>query len=377
MSKNEIFCCNLKAPAPIGMIVIIGNIEGEVTNLYIGDSLKNIPQPDAWVCTDAIFPEAREQLAEYFEGKRKQFQLQIRPKGTSFQLKVWQELCEIPYGEVRSYKQVAVAIGEPNSYRAVGTANGRNPIPIIIPCHRVVGTNSKNKGGYSSGIYVKNFLLNLEKIHQVFLCLSDHYGELNWWKTSSAFEVMIEAILAQNTNWKNVIKSMRCLKDMLVPQQLIRTPRNIIARTIKASGYYRKKAEIIQSLCLWFGHYSFDVKMVQQIDGKTLRKEHLLIKGIGPETADCILNYALSKPYFVIDAYTTRILKRVGVDLPKTYDKIQSLIERIIPKSADIYKKYHGLMVEHAKLYCKNIPRCLPCPAVNICARGKNNLKNE
>lgn len=103
------------------------------------------------------------QLSEYIEGQRKQFDLPLDPKGTEFQRKVWKELTKIPYGETRSYKEVAIAIGNEKASRAVGMANNKNPIPIVIPCHRVVGSNKKLVG-YAGGLDLKEKLLSLEGI---------------------------------------------------------------------------------------------------------------------------------------------------------------------------------------------------------------------
>ncbi|MCI8384491.1 MAG: methylated-DNA--[protein]-cysteine S-methyltransferase [Clostridia bacterium] len=102
------------------------------------------------------------QLIEYLEGNRKKFDVPFNPKGTKFMQQVWTALQEIPYGEVRSYSEIAKRIGNPKSARAVGMANHRNPIPIIIPCHRVIEANGK-LGGYALGIENKEFLLQLEK----------------------------------------------------------------------------------------------------------------------------------------------------------------------------------------------------------------------
>ncbi|MDR1730101.1 MAG: methylated-DNA--[protein]-cysteine S-methyltransferase [Prevotellaceae bacterium] len=102
------------------------------------------------------------ELEEYFNGKRKSFEVPLKPSGTSFQQSVWKALQEIPYGETRSYKQIAEMIGKPAACRAVGMANNRNPIPIVIPCHRVVGTNG-DLTGYAGGLDIKRKLLEIEK----------------------------------------------------------------------------------------------------------------------------------------------------------------------------------------------------------------------
>ena len=102
------------------------------------------------------------QLCEYLKGNRKSFDLPLNPKGTDFQKRVWSELTKIPYGKTKSYKQIAESIKSPKACRAVGLANNKNPIPIIIPCHRVVGSNG-DLIGYAGGLHRKKFLLNLEQ----------------------------------------------------------------------------------------------------------------------------------------------------------------------------------------------------------------------
>ena len=114
-----------------------------------------------WQETDTI-KEAHQQLTEYLKGERKTFDLPLNLKGTDFQKQVWMALCDIPYGETRSYKQIAESIGNPKAVRAVGMANNRNPLLIVVPCHRVIGANGKLVG-YGAGIEKKEFLLRLEK----------------------------------------------------------------------------------------------------------------------------------------------------------------------------------------------------------------------
>lgn len=111
-----------------------------------------------------VIKQCKKELEEYFLGVRKSFSLEIiQLQGTEFQLKVWNELLNIPYGEVVSYKYIAENIGSPKGYRAVGNANNKNPIPIIVPCHRVVGSDKKLVG-YAGGLDIKEFLLKLENL---------------------------------------------------------------------------------------------------------------------------------------------------------------------------------------------------------------------
>jgi len=118
-----------------------------------------------WQRSDAPFRDAIRQLKEYFRGKRVAFDLKLNPKGTPFQLEVWRALARIPYGTTRSYAQIARRVGRPRAMRAVGLANGRNPLPIIVPCHRVIGSGGQLVG-YGGGLPIKQALLQLEGVAQ-------------------------------------------------------------------------------------------------------------------------------------------------------------------------------------------------------------------
>lgn len=142
----------------IGKVVIAENGVG-ITDLYVTDK---IIKDDMEIKETPLLREAVKQLNEYLFGKRTVFKLPLAPQGTEFQQKVWSVLQTIPYGQRWSYKQVAEAIGNPKACRAVGMANNKNPIMIVIPCHRVVGSNG-NLVGYACGLDMKEQLLQLEK----------------------------------------------------------------------------------------------------------------------------------------------------------------------------------------------------------------------
>jgi len=157
-NKIEKFCKVIKSP--IGSLVLISDksaligIEfgkGKVENLPIKPTKENHP----------ILNETEKQLIEYFSLNRKEFDIPLKLEGTDFQKKVWQELSKIPFGKTISYQQLAEKMGSKNKARAVGNANGKNPIPIIIPCHRVIEKNGK-LGGFGGGLLIKQFLLELE-----------------------------------------------------------------------------------------------------------------------------------------------------------------------------------------------------------------------
>lgn len=146
---------------PIGPVLLAGDEEGLKHLIFLEDKEK-FKIPDGWVENGDFFSEISRQLEAYFSGKLKCFDIKLDPEGTEFQKFVWNALCEVPYGETRSYKEIAVSIGNPKAYRAVGLANNRNPIAIIVPCHRVIGANGKLTG-YASGLDIKEFLLKLEE----------------------------------------------------------------------------------------------------------------------------------------------------------------------------------------------------------------------
>jgi methylated-DNA-[protein]-cysteine S-methyltransferase len=151
---------------PVGKIGIKEN-GSEITEIYFEKAESHGGSPfinhiDVELAETPLLKRAGQQLMEYFDGSRKSFDLPLAPKGTPFQLKVWKALLSIPYGETRSYKDIAIAAGNPKASRAVGMANNRNPIAIIIPCHRVIGSNGKLVG-YGGGLSIKEYLLELEK----------------------------------------------------------------------------------------------------------------------------------------------------------------------------------------------------------------------
>jgi methylated-DNA-[protein]-cysteine S-methyltransferase len=148
---------------PIGELLLAGDQDAlEIVGFPEG-SMRRDPEPD-WIYNEEPFAEARRQLGEYFAGQRREFDLPLRLAGTDFQVRVLEELTKIPYGETTSYGAIAERIGHPRAVRAVGAANGRNPIPIIVPCHRVIG-KSGDLTGFGGGLDTKEALLRLEAEH--------------------------------------------------------------------------------------------------------------------------------------------------------------------------------------------------------------------
>jgi len=151
---------------PIGDLLLAGDEEALHLIGFPEGSMRREPESD-WIYSDKPFSEASKQLTAYFAGERQSFDLPLKPNGTEFQLQVLDELQKIPYGTTASYGDIAKRIGRPKAVRAVGAANGRNPLPIIIPCHRVIGS-SGSMTGFGGGIPTKEALLRLELEHSQF-----------------------------------------------------------------------------------------------------------------------------------------------------------------------------------------------------------------
>ena len=144
----------------VGSLLVAGDEQGLRFVLFSKDKVDPKPELD-WEQNDRKLREPVKQLQAYFKGKLKRFDLPLAAQGTAFQQKVWKALCDVPYGETASYGDIAKTIGQPNASRAVGMANGRNPISIIVPCHRIIGSSGKLVG-YGGGLHNKTTLLKLE-----------------------------------------------------------------------------------------------------------------------------------------------------------------------------------------------------------------------
>lgn len=349
--------------------IVVAGKSGILSNLLIGFSNRDLPEiPLEWIYDETAFLEAKKQIIQYLGGQRRIFDLELAPTGTPFQQKVWQQLQKIPYGTTISYKQLATSAGNPKASQAVGSANGKNPLPIIIPCHRVIASNG-NLSGYAYGKELKQYLIDLEKLNLIFDKLENYYRVSKWWPGNNPYIIMIGAVLTQNTTWKNVEKALNNFANNIIPDYLEKMQIEELANFIKPCGYYNQKAQTLKNLTAWFKQYSYDPVRVEAKKGSSLRKELLSIKGIGPETADSILLYAFNKPFFVIDAYTRRILSRLGFDLPIGYETLRLKIEGSIPKDALRYGNLHGCIVNHGKTFCLKKPDCLSCPLADICPK--------
>jgi len=205
-----------------------------------------------------------------------------------------------------------------------------------------------------------------ELLQELYQRLWETWGPQGWWPGDTPFEVAVGAILTQNTNWGNVARAITALKeqDLLEPQALQDLPETELARLIRPAGYYNVKARRLRNfLDFLANHYENSMAHLAADDLASLRPALLRVKGIGPETADSILLYALDKPTFVVDAYTFRILSRHGlIGEACPYEELRQLFMEHLPAQVPLYQEYHALLVRLGKERCRPQPRCAPCP---------------
>jgi len=206
-----------------------------------------------------------------------------------------------------------------------------------------------------------------KKMEKMYRLMEGRFGDLKWWPADTMFEVIIGAVLTQNTSWHNVEIAVGGLKKngLLTPEAIldVRTPR--LARIIKSSGYHRVKARRLKETAAFIMKESGgDLEEFRLKNTSVLRKDLLGVNGIGPETADSILLYAFGKPVFVVDAYTKRIFSRHGIiEESASYPEVQELVHGNFPRKMKALNQLHALIVETGKRFCgKRKMDCGMCP---------------
>ena len=208
----------------------------------------------------------------------------------------------------------------------------------------------------------------LEGIYQRLMA---EYGPQRWWPGETPFEVIIGAILTQSTAWTNVEKAINNLKTagVMSPSGILEIPVAELALLIKPSGYYNAKAKKLKAFVHYLGAYhNNNLNRMLTLETSTLRQELLTVYGIGEETADSIILYAAGKPVFVIDAYTKRIISRIGL-LPADgeYGVYQKYFTDNLNTDVNLFNEYHALLVNLGKSVCRKIPVCFKCCLYDMC----------
>lgn len=198
---------------------------------------------------------------------------------------------------------------------------------------------------------------------QLYQRLFSGYGPQGWWPARLPFEVMIGAVLTQNTAWTNVERAIANLRRArcLSARRILDRRDSELAELIRPSGYFNIKARRLKSLCAWYLERG-GLAALRRRDTGDLREDLLAVHGIGPETADDILLYALERPVFVIDAYTRRLFGRLGwIRGDEAYDSLRLAIEAALDPDVPLFNEYHALIVRHAKEPCSNRRACRHC----------------
>ncbi len=200
-------------------------------------------------------------------------------------------------------------------------------------------------------------MLDRSKLLALYTRLFDSYGPQHWWPAETALEVMVGAVLTQNTSWKNVETAIRRLhkaRSLTLPV-LMQMDIDDLAMLIRPSGFYNVKARRLKNLCHWLEQMGGIAKL-STVDTTALRSSLLLINGIGAETADDILLYALHRPVFVIDTYTRRLLVQLEmIRGDEHYESLRSAFETALGADTRLFNEYHALIVRHAKEKCKRL----------------------
>jgi endonuclease-3 related protein len=202
-------------------------------------------------------------------------------------------------------------------------------------------------------------------LREIYDLLLVRFGPQHWWPGETPFEIMVGAMLTQNTSWHNAEKAIANLKaaKLLLPDALAALPNETLAKHIRPAGYHNLKAGRLKNLLALIAAQGSVEALLSQPTAE-LRERLLAVKGIGPETADSILLYAANRPVFVVDAYTHRICSRHGlIDEESDYFQLQELFMNNLSEDADLFNEYHALLVRLGKEFCKKTrPKCEDCP---------------
>lgn len=203
---------------------------------------------------------------------------------------------------------------------------------------------------------------------RVYDLLLDELGPQYWWPADTAFEVIVGAMLTQQTKWTNVEKAINGLKEheLLEVEALANADIELLEELVRCCGFYRQKASRLKGMAGFFAEQSMENVFSLPVD--ELRRTILSLKGVGNETADSIVLYAAGRRKFVIDAYTTRMMKCIGIE--GNYMQLQRMFEEQLPQDVDIYKEYHALIVEYSKAYCGR-KRCNECILKDLNENGR------
>jgi endonuclease III related protein len=205
-----------------------------------------------------------------------------------------------------------------------------------------------------------------QRLLNIFQTLLSSFGRRNWWPGETELEIIVGAILTQNTSWKNVERAINNMKTIAVLDidALYLISNKDLGEIIKPSGFYKQKSDRLKRIInMLHDDYDKSIDKLKFIDTHHLRNLLLNINGIGPETADSILLYALNRPIFVVDSYTKRFLKNHRLyNGDGKYNDIQQYFMSNLPLDTYLFNEFHALIVYLCQTYCKKVPECFSCP---------------
>ena len=256
---------------------------------------------------------------------------------------------------------------------AVEVPSSKVGLSLLVAC-----TVGRGRGGDTRRCRFRKLAVKMKTkrlLLEMYRKLSEEFGPTGWWPARTLFEVAVGAILTQNTAWRNVEKSIRNLRrnKLLSARSLSTIPSDELAPLVRPAGYFRLKTVRLKNF-VGFLHREYAGSMARMRREPTdrLREKLLQVTGIGPETADSILLYALGKPIFVVDAYTRRILSRHDlVEDSGEYEELRGFFERNLPRDVTLFKEFHALLVRVGSQFCKREPLCDECP-LNFLVRRRN-----
>lgn len=209
-----------------------------------------------------------------------------------------------------------------------------------------------------------------DRLLGIYRSLRAAHGHQDWWPGETPFEVVVGAVLTQNTAWRNVEKALENLRraHVLAPKPLLATRTAKLQRLLVPAGYFRIKEKRLRAVVRWWAKHRGDVRRLRRMDLASLRAELLAVHGVGPETADSILLYAIGHPSFVVDAYTRRIFRRLGIVPGRwTYEETRAFFETNLPADVALWNDFHAQIVRLGSGRCQPKPRCDGCPLADDC----------
>ena len=220
----------------------------------------------------------------------------------------------------------------------------------------------------------------MDRTRDVYERLLKRYGPQGWWPAETPFEVIVGALLMQQTAWRNVEAAIRNLKaaGLFDAPRIAAAPIPILRRHVRVAGLYGTKPARLKAFCRHLLERAHgDLGRYFDRPTEAVRADLLAQDGVGAETADSILLYAGGHPSFVVDAYTVRIGRRIGWFDTDAYDPIQGHFQAHLPSDVAVYREYHALLVAHAKAVCRPKPRCGECPLRTVCDVGRRRTRGR